>query len=277
MFSCFLNVFGCCDEVRRTLWKGHVRRSDANAHHELRDSDEEEMHHGLAQHDMIAGRTSMDRTSMQEEHELAHDGMTDEEFAQLLQQQEYEEAARRSRSGSTNVVSSSSGSNGRTMVDLGESSASNVREEQDQAYLRSLQRDQERSRQEELERQRQEQEERERQRQEQEKIRKEQEKIVKRREKATKLKPEPAETESNFSKVLIRLPDSSRLTRSFRHSDTIGDIFDYLDVTKEIDVDKLVLVTTYPARRFSYEEHAGLSLAEANLSEKQVSLNLAEK
>lgn len=238
------------------------------------------MHHGLAQHDMIAGRTSMDRTSMQEEHELAHDGMTDEEFAQLLQQQEYEEAARRSRSGNVNTVTSSSGNNnGRTMVDLGdnEGSAFNLREEQDQAYLRSLQRDQERSRQEELERQRREQEERERQRQEQEKIRKEQEKIAKRREKANKLKAEPADTERNFSKVLIRFPDSSRLTRSFRHSDTIGDIFDYLDVTKEIDIDKFVLVTTYPARRFSYEEHANLSLAEANLSEKQVTLNLAEK
>ena len=237
----------------------------------MEESDEEHELNQLTQHDEMA-RTSMD--SVQEGHALAHNGMTDEEFAQLLQQQEYEEAARTNGGvGARNNVATFSSSG--TQVDLsGSASSSNgrtgIREEQDQAYLRSLEMDQERTRKEEAERQQREQEERERQRQEQEKERREQEKIRKRQEKASRLKTEPTDTTVGVSKLLIRLPDSSRLTRTFKHSDTIGHIFDYLDVTKEIDIDNYALVTTFPARRYTYEEHAAMTLSDANLNEKQV-------
>ena len=244
------------------------------------ESDEEMEHHGLAANDFNARQSpgDEDMTSMQENHELAHDGMTDEEFAQLLQRQEYE-ASLRNLSSSTAASRNTSTRTGGTMVDLGGNSpvVTSLRDEQDEAYNRSLRLDQERQRQEELERQRQREEEGQRQREEEERQRREEEKLRLRRQKASNLKQEPGETESSIAKVLIRLPDSTRLTRRFRYSDTIGDIFDYLEVTKDMDMENYVIVTTFPTRRFSIEEHASMTLTLANLAEKQITLNIAEK
>lgn len=278
MFSCLFNAFGCFDEVRKAIWKNPLHSNDHNNHTMMVESDEELEHHGLAANDFNA-RASEDLTSLQEDHEMVHDGMTDEEFAQLLQQQEYEQARNQTSSSTrANNRSSSATTGSGTMVDLGGfPTTTSLRDEQDEAYNRSLRMDQERQRQEELERQRQRDEELQRQREEDERERRIQDKLRLRREKAANLKQEPSETETSIAKVLIRMPDSSRITRRFRYSDTLGDIFDYLEVTKDMDMENYVIVTTFPARRFSIEEHANLTLTQTNLAEKQVTLNIAEK
>jgi len=258
--------------VRRTFWKSGSSAA-MDGHHEIVESDDE----ALA---FVGNSRDAYTQELEDSHNDAnHHGMTDEEYAQMLQQQEFESLGegntnRRPRSNSQNRT-------GGTMVDLfgdqNEAAPATLRDEQDQAYYQSLQRDQERERQEQ-ERQRQEQQERRRQEEEErERQRIAQERIKKRREKSQRLKQEPSDSDSDVAKILIKLPDSSRVTRKFNYSDTLSDVFDYLDVTKELDIENYVLVTTYPIKRYSYEENGNLTLTEAGLNHKQVALNLSEK
>lgn len=97
-------------------------------------------------------------------------------------------------------------------------SARRIRADQDSAYLESLRADQAKARQEQAAR---EQAERER-REAEERARREEEERVKA---ARAVPEEPAEGEAGCTKIVVRLPDGSRLERRFRATDTIGVSF----------------------------------------------------
>ena len=98
------------------------------------------------------------------------------------------------------------------------SSRQMLMEEQNKEYEDSLRRDQEIERQQELERIQQEEEQ---MRLEQEESRREQEELLKQNEIIKSLPQEPSETDSNISKLNIRLPNGKRLERRFNDSDTL--------------------------------------------------------
>ncbi|KAL9644732.1 hypothetical protein ABK040_012386 [Willaertia magna] len=267
MFSCLFNMFGCMDEVKRSFNKGNRRRSSLAASSPREDTP-------LESDDEIHGLTTNDYTNRRVED--SHHGMTDEEYARMLQQQEYfEDNQHPTSNNNTNNNNTAFNTNEELLpmsnnVGTGTGNGG-LREEQDFAYLQSLRRDQEKERQEQLERQRKENEERE--------LRlKIQEKVNRRKEKANRLKIEPNENiNDGVAKILFRLPDSTRVSRRFNFNDTINDIFDYLDVTYELDIENYCLVTSYPARRFTVEEHGNMTLKELQLDQRQLALMISEK
>jgi FAS-associated factor 2 len=144
-----------------------------------------------------------------------------------------------------------------------------LREEQDAALAESLARDAARVR--ELEAQR-DAEEAERRRMEEERRVVEEEKrkleeaerqrvetIESRRaSKMSRLRNEPEDGADGVSKLAIRLPDGSRAARRFHCTDTIADVYDFVDTLEQLDEVSYSLVTNFPRRQFSRSEPASL-------------------
>ena len=147
-----------------------------------------------------------------------------------------------------------------------------IREEQEAAFAEALAEDQrkeaEREAQREHERQLQrEQEERERQvleeqaRQEQ----KQQAVVQRRRERSESIPEEPsADGEKPVTRLLIKMPDGSRIQRRFLTEDKIRAVYDYVDSLESNTCFDYKLVTNFPRRVFD-ESTFSLTLKEADL------------
>jgi len=84
-------------------------------------------------------------------------------------------------------------------------------------------------------------------------------------QKKNRIPDEPPAGEPGRGDLMIRLPDGKRLRRAFRSSDTIGQVYDYVDVEACASIgqmEKYRLVSTMP--RQCYEER-GQTLADAGL------------
>lgn len=68
--------------------------------------------------------------------------------------------------------------------------------------------------------------------------------------KASSLREEPEEGAEGVSKLAIRLPDGSRAARRFHSSDTIADVYDFVDTLDELDEVEYSLVSNFPRRNF---------------------------
>lgn len=139
-----------------------------------------------------------------------------------------------------------------------------LREEQEAAFAESLARDAARAREVEVQRER---EEAERARiaeeqrvAEEKKMREEEaerarlETIESRRvekTKALKLRDEPQDGAEGVSKLAIRLPDGSRAERRFYSTDTIADVYDFVDTLEDLDEAEYSLITNFPRRTFA--------------------------
>jgi len=131
-----------------------------------------------------------------------------------------------------------------------------IMQEQDLAYRESLQADQEKDeRAQEEERRRKEEEQR--IIDEERRLREEQESVTNRRRnelerKRTRLSTEPREGEPNTCDLAIRLPDGSRLKRRFYLSDTLRDIYDYVDICEPagLEIGSYDLVSNYPRKAY---------------------------
>ena len=144
-----------------------------------------------------------------------------------------------------------------------------LREEQDAAFAESLARDAARAREldaqreaEEAERRRVEEERRaveEETKKAEEAERQRVEEIEARRaSKASKLRDEPADGADGVSKLAVRLPDGSRAERRFHSTDTIADVYDFVDTLEELDEVSYSLVTNFPRRTFARSERVSL-------------------
>jgi len=145
-----------------------------------------------------------------------------------------------------------------------------IRQEQDEAFLRSLAEDQEKERKI--------QEEEDRQREEERKQQKQQElKEKKRKSISSRLPLEPDLGEKDITQIVIRLPDGSRLQRRFLQSNNVQTIFDYINSSQptllDIDYD---LVMNFPRKVFNQEGSNDITLKEAGLC-PQASLFVQEK
>ena len=136
-----------------------------------------------------------------------------------------------------------------------------LREEQDAAFAESLARDAARAREVEEQR-RQEEEAREREeearrveaeeRRRREDAERERARAIESRRvaKASSLREEPEEGAEGVSRLAIRLPDGSRAARRFHSSDTISDVYDFVDTLHELDEVKYSLISNFPRRNF---------------------------
>eukprot|EP00928_Gymnodinium_smaydae_P021734 TRINITY_DN18513_c0_g1_i1.p1 TRINITY_DN18513_c0_g1~~TRINITY_DN18513_c0_g1_i1.p1 ORF type:complete len:374 (+),score=115.48 TRINITY_DN18513_c0_g1_i1:80-1123(+) len=86
--------------------------------------------------------------------------------------------------------------------------------------------------------------------------------------KRASLPDEPAAGEAGRLALMLRLPNGQRLQRAFRSSDTVGNVYDFVDTQQE-DLARQTyrLVSTMP--RQAYEERA-LSLSEAGIQNQFV-------
>ena len=136
-----------------------------------------------------------------------------------------------------------------------------LREEQDAAFAESLARDAARAREAEEQRRKEEEErarEEEARRVEAEELRRredaERERVraieSRRVAKASSLREEPEEGAEGVSKLAIRLPDGSRAARRFHSSDTIADVYDFVDTLDELDEVEYSLISNFPRRNF---------------------------
>ena len=136
-----------------------------------------------------------------------------------------------------------------------------LREEQDAAFAESLARDAARAREAEEQRRKEEEErvrEEEARQVEAEELRRredaERERVraieIRRVAKASSLREEPEEGAEGVSKLAIRLPDGSRAARRFHSSDTIADVYDFVDTLDELDEVEYSLVSNFPRRNF---------------------------
>lgn len=136
-----------------------------------------------------------------------------------------------------------------------------LREEQDAAFAESLARDAARAREAEEQRRKEEEErvrEEEARQVEAEELRRredaERERVraieSRRVAKASSLREEPEEGAEGVSKLAIRLPDGSRAARRFHSSDTIADVYDFVDTLDELDEVEYSLVSNFPRRNF---------------------------
>ena len=83
-----------------------------------------------------------------------------------------------------------------------------------------------------------------------------------RAEKAEKLRVEPGEGEG-VSKLAIRLPDGSRAERRFYSTDTISDVYDFVDTLESLNEREYTLLTNFPRRMFARTD--SVNLAEAGV------------
>lgn len=95
-------------------------------------------------------------------------------------------------------------------------------------------------------------------------------------EKKKTLPSEPSETEKDTTRVLLRLPDGSRVQRRFRLSEKIGTIFDFLLVEKHLQSDQYDLVSNFPKITYCMEKHKDVTLKDAKLY-PQAALFVKEK
>lgn len=136
-------------------------------------------------------------------------------------------------------------------------------EEQNAEYARSLEADRERERERTLKAERAEQAERaEREAGEQE------EKVAREREERRRRKKEAlgdeVESGPGVCKVMLRLPDGTRVNRRFAKEDALEKVFDWAEVN-QVDIEVACLVTSYPRKRLRYPEDAGMTINDAGL------------
>ena len=77
------------------------------------------------------------------------------------------------------------------------------------------------------------------------------------------LREEPEEGVEGVSKLAIRLPDGSRAERRFYSTDTISDVYDFVDTLEQLDSRDYTLLTNFPRRTFDRAE--SVSLVEAGV------------
>lgn len=79
----------------------------------------------------------------------------------------------------------------------------------------------------------------------------------------------PANCDQPTAELLIRLPSGKRMQRRFYASNTIGDVYDFVDVESgsELQDDSYCLVSPFPRKSFS---DRSVTLSEADLSNKAV-------
>lgn len=136
-----------------------------------------------------------------------------------------------------------------------------IRDEQDRAFRQSLAEDEEKQRK-AIEEERKQREEGERiQKEEQLRKRKLEEKQKRKERLRQSLPPEP-ELSDGVSQLVIRLTDGSRIQRRFKKTDTLGNVFDFVDSSPSEINGEYDLVTNFPRRVFSERtmtlEQAGL-------------------
>ncbi|WJZ82259.1 hypothetical protein VitviT2T_002031 [Vitis vinifera] len=159
-----------------------------------------------------------------------------------------------------------------------------IREQQDDAYLASLQADQEkelkakeeaeaRRLQEQMARETALEEERRREEESRRKLEEQQEFERQLAAKEASLPQEPGSDDENAVTLLVRMPDGSRRGRRFLKSDKLQSLFNFIDVGRAVKPGTYRLVRPYPRRAFSDGEST-LSLNELGLTSKQEALFL---
>ena len=81
--------------------------------------------------------------------------------------------------------------------------------------------------------------------------------------KARRLREEPEDGVEGVSKLAIRLPDGSRAERRFYSTDTISDVYDFVDTLEQLDSSDYSLLTNFPRRTFDRTD--SVSLADAGV------------
>jgi len=136
-----------------------------------------------------------------------------------------------------------------------------IRDEQDRAFRQSLAADEEKQRK-LLEEERKVKEENERILKEEQLRKRKLEEKQKRKERLKQSLPPEPELSDGVSQLVIRLTDGSRLQRRFKKTDTLGNVFDFVDSSAHEITGDYDLVTNFPRRVFSERavtlEQAGL-------------------
>ncbi|TPX69269.1 hypothetical protein SpCBS45565_g02606 [Spizellomyces sp. 'palustris'] len=129
--------------------------------------------------------------------------------------------------------------------------ARTIREQQDEAYQASLRADQEKERRAREERERQEKEQAAAEKAEKDREARIEAKKKRKQHLTDTLPAEPDASESELSKLSIRLPSGERVVRRFRADDTMQNLYDFVETRDllplELDVD-FVIVNTYPRK-----------------------------
>jgi len=146
-----------------------------------------------------------------------------------------------------------------------------IREEQDRAFLESLAEDQEKERKKREEERRLQEEKEAAEREQQLIVQKKQEREERIASLARSLPPEPLD-KANATKLVIRLPNGTRLQRSFDIHNKVQVVYDYI-ISNNIEIEDFVIATNYPRKVFS---DANITLQEAGLV-PQASLFIEEK
>lgn len=148
-----------------------------------------------------------------------------------------------------------------------------LREEQDDAYLASLQADREK----ELKAKQEAEDAMEKERHQEEETRR---KLLEEEEfertlaaKEASLPQEPSADDEGAVTLLVRMPDGSRRERRFLKSDMLKALFDYIDVGRVVKPSTYRLIRPFPRRAFTEEEQES-SLSELGLTSKQEALYL---
>lgn len=137
-----------------------------------------------------------------------------------------------------------------------------LREEQDRAYLESLEKDKQKQRTAEIERENEkrklEELEREKRQEEERRMR-----IIKNRERLRETMPQEP-TSGKLVKVAFRLPDGSRVSRKFHETDTVELLYHFAGTHElHIDSEDFIICSNFPRKEF---ENRSLTLVEAGLS-----------
>ncbi|KAJ1989803.1 Ubx domain-containing protein [Dimargaris cristalligena] len=122
-----------------------------------------------------------------------------------------------------------------------------LREQQDQAYMESLRADQEKERKLREKREAEERRQLEMQRLKEEKARLQELKQQYRQYIASHLASEPGPDEKNVARFGIRFPDGQRITRKFRATETLKDVYDFVEVRRADDLDESTSALPPPA------------------------------
>jgi FAS-associated factor 2 len=286
MFNCLFNTWALIWEAKR-LREGN---QDALTRNHVDDDEEYSQNQALVESEPHTERMerhdNIDReldSILQNIHlmEQTENGEVDASMAELIREQERLLQSIASQRNPPQQASSTDG----TFVDgFATNSGDSLIQAQDHAYLQSLRRDQEKEQQARRERERLEEEARLQKQKEEEEARKRRQRIELRQQKAEEFAKieEPdqndAKNKGQVTKVLFRMPDGvTRVTRHFRHTDTLGMLFDFLDVNNQLDVENYQLVTSYPTRRYNVKEHSNITLKDAGLSDNQIALFVSEK
>jgi len=151
-----------------------------------------------------------------------------------------------------------------------------LRAEQDEAFRQSLAQDQEKERKLREEEQRLREEEQKRNSIEDQKKQQQKEREKQRKNLAASLPAEPDANDRQTTQLVIRLLDGSRLQRRFASNNTLQTVFDYVEAFGKMECDQYDLVTNFPRKIYTLEEHSNLTLDEAGLT-PQASLFVQEK